>query len=193
MYLYSNTQTTCLREAISISTPSYIPLFTPISRVRDDAGITEEDLPNLTVYERIRNAEYWAIGALKRVELWTSVQNRIQQGEIFEDLFNATMYYASAECTQRVFGSSGERSQTNYPESFTTRSAGGLSAGQPDWRTVYNNKMTTAKKLLDDFIKYLQGEEESNENNLTAQVSNRDFDAHFDKHFGIRGADIDFF
>jgi hypothetical protein len=140
----------------------------------------------------IRNAEYWAISALKRAELWTAVRQNILGGEVYEDLFNATTYYAAAECIQRVFSSAGERSQTNFPESFPSRQAGGIGATQPDWRTNYANKMKLAETHLASFLQFMKDEEESSDSEAMAQVSNRDFDSNYDEAYGLKGSNIDF-
>lgn len=158
-----------------------------------EANITHVDLGQTEVLEKIRDAEYWAIGTLKRAELWTTVYQQITSGEIYETLFNASMYYAAAKCLALIYASGGERSQKNFPESFSQRSVGGLSAGQPDWRKRYDDLMREAKQELENFVEFMQGEEQSSPDNMLAQVSNRDFEAAFDNAFGISGSDFDFF
>lgn len=177
-----------------MSQDSYTPLFTPKTQVQIDAGITSEDIDNLHLVELIRTAEDWAIGKLEMLELWSAVESQINAGNVPRQLRNASKLYASALVIQRIYASGGSRSQTNFPESFNQRSVGSLSVGQPDWRSVYNNKMAEAKQALEDYIKFLVGEEESNENNLVGQVSNRDFESAWDNSFMGHGVgDFDLF
>ena len=165
-----------------------------MNRVQIDAGITSEDLNIPETEQLIRNAEEWIIGELEMAELWGRVEQLINSGNIPRQLSVTGTLYSSALCIQRVFGSAGIRSQTNYPDSFQSWSAGGLSASQPDWKTVYNNKIKTARETLEKYIKYLQGEEQTQDAvDGMAVVSNRDFEAHWDKAFGFGVGDFDFF
>jgi len=179
-----------LSEVVFLSTP-YSQLFTPPTRVKDKVNMGD-DLSEAKLMEAIQSAEYWAIELMIQAEIWGSVETRIRSGEVLYGLFNATVYYAACECLQKIFASGGERSEFNFPESFSSRSVGGLSAGQPDWKFRCQMFMKQAEESLTSFIQFERDEIESVEDNLLASVSNRDPESHMDEVMGLSTADMDF-